>query len=293
MLHLLFNLTRPLFVFDCETTGTDPNTDRIIEFGFQQWTAEGLIKQWRSYIDPGIPIPQHSTDIHHITDAMIQNCQTCGAPRADHFEELPEELKQTPGVHLFHRAPRFEEIAANIATGFTNCDFAGKRVRFDLQITAVAMSRANVPWSYVGARIIDIDRLEQIAIPRSLSHLHEKYVGEPHEEAHGALSDVQASVNIIVKQLETHSVLPRDLDELHNLQWPGWIDVTGKFKFVNGVPCFGQWGKHANKPMQHPDLNIKTRGQSYWDFILSGDFTDEVKQIARDAKLGIYPRPKA
>ena len=36
MLHELLQLNRPLFVVDTETTGTDVNTDRIVEIGFQE-----------------------------------------------------------------------------------------------------------------------------------------------------------------------------------------------------------------------------------------------------------------
>jgi DNA polymerase-3 subunit epsilon len=143
------------------------------------------------------------------------------------------------------------------------------------------MTRAGVAWSYVGARIVDSSRLEALAVPRSLSHLHEKYVGLKHDGAHGALSDVRAAVTVIMKQLETHDALPRDLDKLHEAQWPGYLCDGGEFRMENGV-ALCQFGKHRGKPIQ-------TIPNDYWDWILKSEFPADVKALAANAKLGRFP----
>lgn len=282
MIHTLLSLSRPLFVIDTETTGINPKTDRIIELGFQRWETSGMTKEWRTLVNPRVSIPASTSKVHGIYDADVAE------------------------------AINFSQLAANLAKGFADCDFAGKNVRFDLRIVAAEMQRAGVEWSYSDARIIDIDRLEQLAVPRDLESMHAKYVktmcvscggkgwreatdgakcGEcrgdgtvslPHDGAHGALSDVRASMAVICAQLEAHAVLPRDLNLLHALQWPGMIDMDGKFRFVEGVPCFTQWGKYASKPMKAADVG-------YWDFILKSDFSSEVKALASAAKLGKFP----
>jgi DNA polymerase-3 subunit epsilon len=255
MIHQLLNITRPLFVVDTETTGVDVQRDRIVEIGFQEWDSTGMIKEWRSIINPIIHIPQEVVDIHGISNDVVKDW------------------------------PPFKNFAYVIAKAFSNCDFAGKNPRFDLRIIASEMQRSGVEWNYVDARIIDADRLEQLAVPRSLSHLHEKYTGAPHEGAHGALSDVRASTTVIVGQLQMYESLPRDMDALHAAQWPGWIDGDGKFRFVKGVPCFAQWGKYGGMPMTKAD-------KGYWDFILMNDFASDVKELARRAKLGQFPTMK-
>ena len=268
MIHTLLKLTRPLFIFDTETTGTHQEA-RIIELGFQQWTANGLEREWRSLIDPGIPIPEASTAVHGITDETIGRCQEC------------LELRVGCTCENFRRAPKFVEIAQKLAIGFSNCDFGGKNIRFDLVRLTYEFQLAKTPWSYAGACIIDGERLEQIAIPRSLSHLYLKYVGKALEGAHGALTDARASAEVIFEQLRTHEVLPRDLRELHDLQWPGWLDSAGSFKLVNGVPTC-MFGKHRNVPMQ-------SIPRSYWDWIINNNFAEDVRKLAMDAKLGIFP----
>ena len=318
MIHKLLNLTRPLFVVDCETTGVDPKTDRIVELGFQRWEAAGMTKEWRTLVNPGVPIPAAASRVHGIYDLDVRGrCQECKLIVDD---VAPDRCRcEKPRLTLL-----FGRMAANLAKGFSDCDFAGKNVRFDLRILAAEMKRAGVEWSYEGARIVDVDRLEQLAVPRDLGSMHAKYVrtpcdecdgkgkyldapanvldghpyevtchacngvgtiGKPHDGAHGALSDVQASTRVIVGQLEAHASLPRDLDLLHAKQWPGWIDPDGKFRFVDGVPCFAGWGKHAGKPMRSAE-------KGYWDFILNNDFGADVKALASAAKLGKFPEAK-
>lgn len=283
MIHQLLNLTRPLFVIDCETTGVDVARDRIVELGFQMWTAEGMAKEWRTFVNPGVPIPEAVSKVHGITDVVVAGCSVCGRFGVVQSRDGHElRIDADSMIHEFASWPTFKQLAANLAGGLRDCDFAGKNIRFDLRILAAEFARAAVEWSYLGARIVDAERLEQLAVPRTLSHLHEKYVGHKHDGAHGALSDVRASTTVIVHQLQTHQTLPRDLDHLHALQWPGWIDGDGKFRFVDGVPCFGQWGKYATRPMRAAD-------GGYWDWILGQEFSPEVKTLAREAKLGKYP----
>jgi len=301
VIHRLLALTRPLFVIDAETTGVDVKADRIVELSFQRWTAEGMDKEWRTLINPGVPIPAGATGVHHITDADVLACRACKRPGSAHpYHETPEPLQgmnvppmsdelasMNDGCPAFKPWPTFKQLAANLAGGLTGCDFAGKNVRFDLAIMSYEFDRAGIAWSYAGARVVDADRLEQLGDPRTLGRLVKKHLGEDMgSEAHTALGDVQWTARLIEAQLRAYAALPRDLDLLHALQWPNWIDPDGKFRFVDGVPCFTRWGKHAGRPMRVADAG-------YWDFIISNDFSPEVKALAREAKLGRYPEVKA
>lgn len=285
MIHQLLHLTRPLFVIDTETTGLNPKCDRIIEIGFQRWTSNGMDKEWRSLIDPGVPIPAGAPKTHGILDSSVRGCRVCLRSREAHIP-LGSLMDPTRECEGFRPWPRFEQLAENLAMGFTDCDYAGKNVRFDLRMFSAEFARAKVEWSYLDARIIDADRLEQLGEPRTLSHLYEKHLGKKLEDAHEALSDVRGTTEVIVAQLQKYQTLPRDLDILHATQWPGWIDGDGKFRFnEDGVPCVGQWGKYAGRPMR--DVN-----PGYWDFILSGDFSPDVKALASAAKMGKFPEAK-
>lgn len=281
MLHTLLQLTRPFFLIDTETTGTDPREDRIVEISFQRWEPEvGMTLEWCSRVNPGIPIPLESSKVHGIYDLDIARCQRCDLVRDD---VAPDRCRcDQPKI-----VPYFKQIAPNLAAGLVGCDFGGQSVKFDLQITAAEMHRAGVAWSWLGARVIDTYRLEALAVPRGLSDLHEKYVGTKHEGAHGALSDVRASATVMLQQLMAHEGLPRDLDLLHRAQWgvDEQLDGEGKFRMVNGVPTCA-FGK------RYKGVAMKDIDKSFWNWILSSDFPADVKALAAEAKNGRFPEVK-
>ncbi len=271
-LHTILPLTRNLFIFDTETTGVDPADSRIVEIGVEHWTSEGLQREWRTLVNPGVPIPATATAIHSINDSDFTECKTCGDPLEGHttIEGMASCITPRPW-------PTFAVLAPKLATIFKDCDYAGQNVRFDLRILRAEMIRAGVEWSYTGARVIDSGRLEQLAIPRSLSDLYQKYEGAPLTGAHGALADVQASRAVISHQLEAHPQLPRDLDALHELQWPGWLTDDGKFRLVDGVPTC-MFGKHNNTPVAEIPVG-------YLDWIIKSEFAPDVRTLAQQEKL--------
>lgn len=238
-----------------------------------------MSKEWRSLVDPGAPIPAAATKVHGITDETIKSCRTCGYFMSAHPVSR-SEITLEP-CSEFKPVPRFRDLAPNLAKGLAGCDFAGKNVRFDLRILAAEFARARTEWSYAGARIVDADRLEQLAVPRDLGSLHEKYAGKKHDGAHGALSDVRAAATVIAGQLATYPNLPRDLDRLHEAQWPGWLDGEGSFRVVGGVPTV-MFGKHRGTPMRAVPVD-------YFDWLLRNDFPSDVKALAANAKLGKFP----
>lgn len=70
-------------VFDVETTGLDPEKDRIVEVAsVAVWGSRVLPGEYASsLVNPGIPIPPSASAIHHLTDSMVENAPTlAGAP---------------------------------------------------------------------------------------------------------------------------------------------------------------------------------------------------------------------
>jgi DNA polymerase-3 subunit epsilon len=65
-------------ILDTETTGTNQARDKIIELGIvfvevcpSSGTAYRVTRVFNELEDPGMPIPEESTRIHHITDDMV------------------------------------------------------------------------------------------------------------------------------------------------------------------------------------------------------------------------------
>ena len=66
----MLQLTRPIAFFDLETTGVNLSADRIVELAIVKLMPDGTRQTKRKLINPGMPIPQASSDIHGITNEM-------------------------------------------------------------------------------------------------------------------------------------------------------------------------------------------------------------------------------
>ena len=69
-------LDRPLVVFDLETTGTDPATDRIVEISALRLETDGSRSIKTRRLDPERPIPPGATAVHGIRDDDVRGAPT-------------------------------------------------------------------------------------------------------------------------------------------------------------------------------------------------------------------------
>lgn len=61
---------------DLETTGFDPEYDRIIEIGAVKFQGERVLDEWHTLIDPGRPIPPYITQLTGIADRDVRSAPT-------------------------------------------------------------------------------------------------------------------------------------------------------------------------------------------------------------------------
>ena len=91
----------PFTVFDLETTGMDPVSDRIVEIAALRIDVTGKQTGFHHLIQPGRRIPPAVSRIHHITDEMV-----AGAPR---FQEIAHDfLNLARGSTLVAHNARFD-----------------------------------------------------------------------------------------------------------------------------------------------------------------------------------------
>jgi DNA polymerase-3 subunit epsilon len=262
-LNELIPIQRPLIWFDLETTGPNSAQDRIVELGFKVLHPDGHVDTWCKYINPTIQIPGEATHGrgeypgHGITDEMVAG------------------------------SPTFSQLAIGLLRGFKNCDYGGFNVKtFDLPMLRAEFERAGHTWSYADARILDGYRLWQLGQKRTLSDAVEAFLRRKHEGAHGALSDVEASLEVVVAQLQQFQTLPHTLDQLHQLQWPrdpNAIDQEGKFVWVRGVATCNFGKKFKGTPLHL----IK---KDYLEWMLKDKFLEDVKFIVSEALQGRLPK---
>jgi DNA polymerase III epsilon subunit-like protein len=87
--------TRPGYaVFDCETTGTDPDRDEIVSLALVLLDPDGNeTDRFGSLVRPSCPIPEAVSAIHGILDADVAD--------APSFTELAGHLLELLGARVF------------------------------------------------------------------------------------------------------------------------------------------------------------------------------------------------
>lgn len=254
-------LTRPLVCVDLEATGLWPGVDRIVQIATAKVFPNGTVSTWASLVNPERPIPAETTVIHGITDTMAAD------------------------------APTFLRLAPTIASILSGSDLTGYNVeRFDRRLLAAEFRRAELDDPTVGARVVDAYTIFLRQEPRSLDAALRFYGiedGLATRQPHDASSDVEATVAVLVAQLQRYPDVPRTVEGLHDWLYPPdptRLDADGKIIWRNGVATVA-FGAQAGRSLA--DLASSDRGFLEW--VLRKDFSDEVKAIVREALAGRLP----
>ncbi|MBQ7667288.1 MAG: 3'-5' exonuclease [Kiritimatiellae bacterium] len=246
------SLDRPLAVFDIESTGLNPHTDRIVELSVLRLEPDGsrTKRTWR--LNPTVPIPAETTAIHGITDEMVAS------------------------------APTFAEKAQEILDFFKGCDIGGFGLsKLDIPLIEEEFARCSMHFDSYGRRLFDALRVYHAREPRDLAAAMRFYCGEEHSCAHGAEADAEAALRVLEGEFEKYGDLPEDpdaFDRLFNTRDPAFLDREGRFKTVDGVATVN-FGKKKGQKLDE----IAMHDPSFLKWIVKGDFASDTKRIASEA----------
>jgi DNA polymerase III subunit epsilon len=252
-------LKRPIAFIDVETTGTNPNSDRVVELSILKIHPDGKEEYKSHRVNPGVPIPTEATAVHHITDADVADL------------------------------PAFRQYARSVKDFLDGSDIAGFNViKFDLPCLEAEFARADVEFSRQGRYLVDSMVIYHQREPRDLEAAYRKYCGIEMQNAHIAEEDAKASAAVLDGQLEQYGDLPRDVARLCEICIPevkNYVDPEGKFIWVDGeVVC--NFGK---KYKGHKLRDIAAGDPSYLSWIAGADFSPETKKIVTKALDGEFP----
>ncbi|MEO9210312.1 MAG: 3'-5' exonuclease, partial [Ginsengibacter sp.] len=73
---MALQLTRPIAFIDLETTGVNLATDRIIEIAVVKILTDKSKSVKHFIVNPQMPIPKSSSEIHGFTDADVKDAPT-------------------------------------------------------------------------------------------------------------------------------------------------------------------------------------------------------------------------
>ena len=252
-------LDRPLVIFDLETTGTDPATDRIVEICAVRLGPDGSRESRTRRINPGRPIPPDATAVHGIRD-----------------EDVRDE-------------PSFRQIARGLLEFLQGADLAGFNVsRFDVPLLDREFHDCDLDLALPTRRIVDAMTIFHRKEPRDLSAAVRFYLDRDHEGAHSAEADVVATADVLDAQLDRYSDLPRSVDELDAWLRAGRgrpVDRSGKFVWKGGDVVLA-FGKHQGKPLR----TVAQENRGYLEWIAKSDFPSDTRDLVKDALEGKYPQ---
>ncbi|MGP1549362.1 MAG: exonuclease domain-containing protein [Prevotella fusca] len=275
------NLTKPLVIFDLETTGLDLVNDRIIQISFIKVYPDGKEERENIFINPGKSIPAEVTLLTGISDADVAD------------------------------APTFKQKAKELTDRFTGCDFAGfNSNRFDVPMLAEEFLRAGVDFDFSKCRLIDAQNIYHKMERRNLAAAYKFYCGRKMEddfEAHRADQDTEATWRVLQGELEMYApgkqeeedrVLNNDMDELAEFsRMNDFVDFAGRMIWCDMTDKDGNvLLDAAGKPRRHEVFNFgKYRGwdvaevlhkdSGYYSWMLASDFTYNTKQVLTRIRL--------
>lgn len=276
------NLTKPLVIFDLETTGLDIVKARIIQISYIKVHPDGREERGNMLLNPEMPIPQFVTDLTGISD---------------------EDVKDKP---------TFKQVAAQLANLFAGSDFGGFNSNgYDIPLLAEEFLRAGIDFDFSKCRMIDAMNIFRKMERRNLAAAYKFYCGRKMEddfEAHRADQDTEATYRVLMGELDKYApganpdepekVLENNMDSLHefskmnnNVDFAGRI-VWAEQKDASGKPVIDKDGKpvmietfNFGKYKGMPVADVLYRDTGYYGWMLNGDFTYNTKQVLTRIRL--------
>jgi len=238
-------LKRPLAFIDLETTGVNLSTDRIVEIAIIKVLPDGTKSVKQKLINPQMPIPKSSSDIHGITNDKVKDAPT--------FKQVANELKQF----------------------IDDSDFSGYNSnRFDIPLLMEEFLRVGITIDMTNRRMIDVQHIFHMMEKRTLGAAYKFYCEKELHDAHSAEVDATATWEILEAQIDRYEHLGNTLDTI--LQFTGeekFVDFARRFIMDNDVEVFN-FGKHKGRPVTEV---LRTEPQ-YYDWMMKGDFPLHTKQ---------------
>ena len=274
-------LTKPLVIFDLETTGLDLVKDRIIQISYIKVYPDGKEERGNELINPEKHIEPIITQLTGISD---------------------EDVKDKP---------TFKQLAQQLSDKFTGSDFAGfNSNNFDIPLLAEEFLRAGIDFDFSKCKLIDACSIFRKMERRNLASAYKFYCGRKMEEdfeAHRADQDTEATYRVLMGQLDKYApganedpekVLENNMQALadfskmnKNVDFAGRI-IWSEVKDASGKPVLDEKGEpkmievfNFGKYKGMPVIEALKRDPGYYGWILQGDFTYNTKQVLTRIRL--------
>ncbi|HXK75792.1 MAG TPA: 3'-5' exonuclease [Bacteroidaceae bacterium] len=246
-------LTRPLVVFDLETTGTDTVKDRIVEICLIKVYPNGNEESRTMRINPEQPIPASASAVHGIYDEDVKDC------------------------------PTFKDAAEDLAAIISDSDLAGfNSNRFDVPMLAEEFIRAGVQIDLSLCKLVDVQVIFHKREQRTLVAAYKFYCDGDLTDAHSAEADTKATLEVLKSQVEKYDDLPCDIDGLSEYSTQNrTVDFAQRIVLnENDEPVFN-FGKFKGQSVK----KILRNDSGYYNWMMQSDFPRHTKAVLTRLRL--------
>lgn len=242
----MISTSRPLVFFDLEATGVNIQTDRIVQIAIIKHDGDKEPEKKLHLIDPGGPIPKEATEVHGITNEMVQG------------------------------KPTFKAIAKSLFEYIYLCDFAGYNSdSFDFPMLIMEFHRCGIEFPTWDPFFIDAFEIERILNSHKLSDTYRRYTSKDLTDAHDAMVDTLATREVIMHQSE----ILWGLEEFGKIVTPQTIDrfCQGENeRFDYAGKCYIKDGEVYWAFGRNRDQNVMD-DRGYLNWVINSDFPLETK----------------
>lgn len=238
------SLLRPIVFLDLETTGLSLTQDRIVEIAMLKVSPDGSRQMKRKLVNPEKPIPAEVSAIHGITDEMIKD------------------------------APTFKQIANETKQYLEGADLGGYNSnKFDWPLLVEEFLRAGLQFDVQGRKLLDVQKIYHQMEPRNLSAAYKFYCEKELENAHSAETDINATWDVFLAQIERYPQLGNSIDTVMKVVGEDQIvDFARRMVMENGRETFN-FGKHKGRPVE----DVLKNEPSYYDWMMKSEFAMHTK----------------
>ena len=198
-------------------------------------------------------------------------------------EEFERTRRINPEMPIPADAPKFGQIAKDLAKIFEGCDIAGfNSNKFDVPMLAEEFLRAGVKFDFTKPRYIDVQNIFHRKEQRTLVAAYRFYCGKELDDAHSANADTRATYEVLKAQLDRYDDLQNDVDYLAEFSTHAHnVDLMGRLIYDDKKREIINFGKYKGQVA----ADVLRRDPGYYNWIMQGDFAQNTKDVFTNIKL--------
>lgn len=258
-----FDLDKDIVFFDIESTGLNVLKDRIIQIALIKIKTDGSREELEVMVNPQVPISAEAMAVHGIT---------------------PDKIKDKPSFEA--EAKKIYDFIGESDLGGYNSD------RFDLPMLTEELFRCGFDLNVEDRRTIDVQKIFYKMEPRTLKAALKVYCGKELEDAHDALADVRATVDVLEGQIKkykevdhvdgdgfvTKTPIKNNMQAIHEfISDYKVVDFTQRLRRDYKGEIVFNFGKYSNQRVK----DIFRKDKNYFHWIMNKDFSSQVKKIVK------------